>query len=434
MGVLHVLLAPGHPDLRPLLAGLGAGFTVEAPQAGGRVPDGRQAVALVAALGLTAEQARARVEAAAGRHGVPAIGVVDLPLGGAVGPGNLLPHAGLTAGALARALILARSRAGGRVAGDIGTGVACDATLRALSRRLAGAAQDLSHLRRLVMGDPRAARHAEGLAWSLRAIDTAITATLEDPAGGQPIPVHALPGIALPLLEAALGPGIRIEFDTTTAPLGLVPPTAIELLIHAASDAQAAAPGEGSHPRLAISVQDVPGTPACARLRLRSEPGHEEIAILHQATTAAALQCGARLSGTTGEVLIELPLSASADDDTPGVLVVDDHLEVATVVADVLRGADLAVAVVGTAEQALDHLARHPATRLVVSDVALPGLDGVDLADRLAAARCPARVLLITGFAEDRPLAAQRSGLVRGVLHKPFAPDALLAAVHAALD
>jgi two-component system cell cycle sensor histidine kinase/response regulator CckA len=91
---------------------------------------------------------------------------------------------------------------------------------------------------------------------------------------------------------------------------------------------------------------------------------------------------------------------------------------------------------VDTAEDAeaalawLDETMRPP--DLLVSDVALPGMDGLALA-RAARARTPGlKVLLTSGYAEsmlDQDLAAEGIGF----LSKPYAPAALVAAVSAAL-
>ncbi|MCK6490735.1 MAG: hypothetical protein L6R48_20990, partial [Planctomycetes bacterium] len=81
--------------------------------------------------GLAPEQALTRVAAASQRHGLPTIGVIDQPLPTGVDPGTLLPFAQLTAGALARALRLARSRADARTIqeGEATVGAAVDAAL-----------------------------------------------------------------------------------------------------------------------------------------------------------------------------------------------------------------------------------------------------------------------------------------------------------------
>jgi CheY-like chemotaxis protein len=79
-------------------------------------------------------------------------------------------------------------------------------------------------------------------------------------------------------------------------------------------------------------------------------------------------------------------------------------------------------------------LVANDATRLVLTDVALPGMSGLELARRLAAERPRVRVLLMSGYVE--PALAGASGLDPAVdlLRKPFASEELLRRVRAALD
>ena len=57
---------------------------------------------------------------------------------------------------------------------------------------------------------------------------------------------------------------------------------------------------------------------------------------------------------------------------------------------------------------------------LVVSDIRMPAMDGIEMA-RAAVARFPSlKILLITGYAEQRERAAELEGTIVGVMQKPF--------------
>ena len=57
---------------------------------------------------------------------------------------------------------------------------------------------------------------------------------------------------------------------------------------------------------------------------------------------------------------------------------------------------------------------------LVVSDIRMPGMDGIEMA-KAAARRFPGlRILLVTGYADQRERAADLNGVVVDVLLKPF--------------
>ena len=77
---------------------------------------------------------------------------------------------------------------------------------------------------------------------------------------------------------------------------------------------------------------------------------------------------------------------------------------------------------------------RAPGPACVVSDIRMPGIDGVQLLDRLRAEAEPPPVILITGHG-DVPLAVQ--AMKRGAsdfLEKPFDAARLIAAIDTALE
>jgi two-component system response regulator FixJ len=69
----------------------------------------------------------------------------------------------------------------------------------------------------------------------------------------------------------------------------------------------------------------------------------------------------------------------------------------------------------------------------VVTDIRMPGMNGLDLARALKARRCPLPLIVITGHG-DMPLAieAMRAGVV-DFLEKPFEEEALVRAIQTAL-
>lgn len=80
-------------------------------------------------------------------------------------------------------------------------------------------------------------------------------------------------------------------------------------------------------------------------------------------------------------------------------------------------------------------LASAPAPELgcVVSDVCMPGIDGITLLRRLQAAGSALPLVLISGQSDiSTAVAAMKAGAV-DFLEKPFEPDALIAAVETAL-
>jgi DNA-binding NarL/FixJ family response regulator len=112
------------------------------------------------------------------------------------------------------------------------------------------------------------------------------------------------------------------------------------------------------------------------------------------------------------------------------VLIVDDHPAVRRGLRTFLELAD-GLEVAGEAADgpaALD-LAAETAPDVILLDMLLPGMDGVEVLHELRRRGLICRVLVVTSFS-DRLVAAIRAG-ARGYLSKDVAPEALVAAVRA---
>ena len=116
------------------------------------------------------------------------------------------------------------------------------------------------------------------------------------------------------------------------------------------------------------------------------------------------------------------------------VLVVDDDLTIAEVVGDYLRDAGLETRHAADGQAALT-LAREWPPDLVVLDLMLPGIDGLEVCRRLRAAQrqSPLPVIMLTALGEE---ADRVAGLETGAddyVTKPFSPRELALRVQAVL-
>ena len=90
-----------------------------------------------------------------------------------------------------------------------------------------------------------------------------------------------------------------------------------------------------------------------------------------------------------------------ADPEVETVLVVDDQSEVLDMTGELFRTLGFAVLSANSGERALQVLRDTPAVNLLFSDVVMPGMGGVELAEKAVAARPGLRVILTSGFAGD---------------------------------
>lgn len=112
------------------------------------------------------------------------------------------------------------------------------------------------------------------------------------------------------------------------------------------------------------------------------------------------------------------------------ILVVDDDAGVLALVIRTLRGRGYAVRGFPSGREAL--LAIYgpgSVPSLLLTDIDMPGMSGIELAARVAADRPSVPIVLMSGSSSFIDMARDRPELVRGVLRKPFAVDDLLAVI-----
>ena len=115
------------------------------------------------------------------------------------------------------------------------------------------------------------------------------------------------------------------------------------------------------------------------------------------------------------------------------VIVVDDEASIRSAVEQWLSLSGFSVQLFARAEECLAHLPRH-FPGVIISDVRMPGMDGLQLLERLQADDPDLPVILLTGHG-DVPMAveAMRSGAY-DFLEKPFTPQHLLGSLRRALE
>ena len=151
---------------------------------------------------------------------------------------------------------------------------------------------------------------------------------------------------------------------------------------------------------------------------IRSEPGHGAAVTLY---LPRAKQAPARPAPAT---------PAAAGELTGKILYVEDNNAVAAVTEDMLTALGLDVVRLADASTALTLLAKQ-SFDLLISDIVMPGMSGIELAREVRRRFPGLPVLLASGYSEGMPDADQ-AGVV--ILGKPYTTAALAAAIAGCLS
>jgi CheY-like chemotaxis protein len=82
----------------------------------------------------------------------------------------------------------------------------------------------------------------------------------------------------------------------------------------------------------------------------------------------------------------------------PKLLIVDDDPEVRSIVAEFLVDFGYRVVQANGGREALDLLAHHPDLRMIISDVRMPDMSGIELADIATRRQHDLKIILISGY------------------------------------
>ncbi|HEY3489789.1 MAG TPA: response regulator [Candidatus Deferrimicrobiaceae bacterium] len=117
------------------------------------------------------------------------------------------------------------------------------------------------------------------------------------------------------------------------------------------------------------------------------------------------------------------------------ILVVEDSETVRGLVCEILTRAGYGILSADGPEEALStcEVCGH-AIDLLVTDIMMPGMTGLELSSRLSERFPRMRVLFISGYTGETVLEEGMLDERSAFLQKPFSPDALVSAVRSVLD
>ncbi len=120
------------------------------------------------------------------------------------------------------------------------------------------------------------------------------------------------------------------------------------------------------------------------------------------------------------------------DDGAVKILVAEDNPAVREFIVRSLQSAGYALTAVADGQQALDVLAREKFD-VLVTDIVMPNVDGIALALKAVRLFPDLRIVMISGYAQERMRAHNLDALVHRIIAKPFSLEEICDAVKDAL-
>jgi CheY-like chemotaxis protein len=176
------------------------------------------------------------------------------------------------------------------------------------------------------------------------------------------------------------------------------------------------APGEGTG--LGLSVVHGIVTAHGGTIDVSSEPGG--------GTTFVVILPGAVQDSASSET--GAPPPAGPGPGPAHILVVDDEPEIVALFSRQLERLGYTAHGCPSPLEALERLAEHPLRYdLVMSDLAMPKMNGIELAERIRQSHDRIAIVLCSGRVSDEDRARARNAGVSGILEKPFESGQLAA-------
>ncbi len=115
------------------------------------------------------------------------------------------------------------------------------------------------------------------------------------------------------------------------------------------------------------------------------------------------------------------------------VLIADDHPLMRKGLADILDGVE-GIEVVGSAEDGAAAVALTYAVKpdIVLMDISMPGMDGIEATEKLVEMESGARVVMLTSYSEREKITQALAAGAVSYLTKDAPPDAVIRAIRSA--
>ncbi|HEX4855264.1 MAG TPA: response regulator, partial [Limnobacter sp.] len=108
------------------------------------------------------------------------------------------------------------------------------------------------------------------------------------------------------------------------------------------------------------------------------------------------------------------------------VLLVDESHSIRTTYAEVVRQAGFTAETVASAKEALQHIVEHGTPDLIITEINLPGLGGLEFCRRVRSVSRNTPIFIISTQSDKEQIAEARQIGIQGWLLKPVQPELLL--------
>ena len=125
-------------------------------------------------------------------------------------------------------------------------------------------------------------------------------------------------------------------------------------------------------------------------------------------------------------------MSDASVSEATRVLVAEDNPAVREFIVRALMSAGYKITAVCDGQEALDVLAKE-SFRVLVTDIVMPNVDGIALALKAVRLFPDLRIVMISGYAQERLRANNLDALVHRIIAKPFSLEEICEAVKDAL-
>lgn len=218
-------------------------------------------------------------------------------------------------------------------------------------------------------------------------------------------------------------PGIHVRLEVTDNGNG-IPPEIIDRIFDPFFTTKSADKGTGLGLSTTLGIIRTHG----GSIRVTSDPGH----------------------GTCFSILLPAIVATRADSNAPinpgaqptpfnghsrTVLVIEDEDSIRNVLRRTLERMSFKVIAASAGQEGLDLFQQHrPDINLVITDLNMPGLDGLDVLRSLRAAAPALPIVVMSGRIDEPVRAALRKLGISGVIDKPFGYDQILETVRGVLS